>query len=161
MGLRHGELPGRRYGGCRKKLRGRLEWILTAQRDTWVAENAIKKGREPPAWYVDEPEIEPVEQFYVDAFNELSSCRTFGMVPGPIPWRDIVQYASFHEIDEDMFPTFLAVIRSMDAAYIRWVADKHDDKAATPRKVEDDGKAKNLGDGEGPKSFRKHWGRRA
>jgi len=39
---------------------------------------------------------------------------------GPIPWRDIVYYARYFELDEDLLPLFVRVIRAMDSVYLEW-----------------------------------------
>lgn len=44
---------------------------------------------------------------------------------GPIPWRDIIAYADFHEVDPELFPTFKAVINAMDATYLTFHAKQH------------------------------------
>lgn len=58
-----------------------------------------------------EPEIGPFE-FYVEAFAELSTCRTSGMESGPIPFTAIIQYANVYNIDDP--EDFRWIIRKID-----------------------------------------------
>jgi len=55
--------------------------------------------------------------FYVDAFNELGTCRNSGFGVSPIPFTAIVEYSTLNEVED--FPSFLEVIRIMDREYIR------------------------------------------
>lgn len=73
-----------------------------------------------PDWYLDRPDSEEVEEWYVDAFWALSTCRYFtDSAVGPIPWRDIVLYAQVHKLADDFFPIFHRVISEMDAGYLK------------------------------------------
>lgn len=36
---------------------------------------------------------------------------------GPISWRDIVYYARYHGLDEDVTPYFMRIIRRLDETY--------------------------------------------
>lgn len=46
------------------------------------------------------------------------------MSPGPIPWRDIKEYADFSGLDYDNFGVFVLVIRAMDSVYLEWLSKK-------------------------------------
>lgn len=95
--------------------------------DGWQVSVAIEKGRSPPSWYEDmEPDIHEGDDFYLKAFNELSTCRQIGSSTGPIPWRDIVAYAERAGLDEDMERIFSAVIKEMDAGYLDWIREKQE-----------------------------------
>lgn len=48
---------------------------------------------------------------------------------GPIPWDKIISYALFVGLDDDNCHVFLAVIRAMDAAYMK-VTSQDQKKAA-------------------------------
>jgi len=58
-----------------------------------------------------EPDIAPFI-FLVDSYKELSTCRTSGMSPGPIPFTAIVEYAKIYNVED--FDDFLYYIRIMD-----------------------------------------------
>ncbi len=64
----------------------------------------------------------PGDEFYLAAFNELSTTRAVEL--GPIPWHHIISYAEQAELDEEMSATFHAVIRAMDAAHLTWTTDE-------------------------------------
>lgn len=37
---------------------------------------------------------------------------------GQIPWRDIISYASWYNLEKDVTEAFVDIIREMDTAYI-------------------------------------------
>jgi hypothetical protein len=81
----------------------------------------MEKGRELPAWYLDEPELLPADGFYLRAFGELNTCRgAAGFGLPDIPWSAIVQYGYHVGLEDDMIEPFTVVIRRMDEAYRRW-----------------------------------------
>ena len=73
-----------------------------------------------PQWYLDEPEIDPINTFYLQAFYDLSTCRSIGQILGPIPWNIVVQYAEHVGLEIDMTDLFIRVIRSLDKAFLEW-----------------------------------------
>ena len=87
---------------------------------------AQAKGRELPDWYVEEPCLFPGDEFYLKAFWDLSTGRMIGFAIGPIPWRDIVVYAERAQLADDVAGVFIFVMREMDAAYLKYVADKQE-----------------------------------
>lgn len=98
---------------------------------------AQAKGRDLPTWYTEEPCLLPGDEFYMKAFWDLGTGRAIGFAIGPIPWRDIVEYADRHKLDEDVAGAFVYVIREMDAKYLAHVAEKQDKNTpkAKPSKV--------------------------
>lgn len=96
----------------------------------FVLEASIERGRKLPKWASHEPSLLNGDEFYLEAFWELSTCRSIGMALGPIPWRDIVLYAQFVGLEYDLVTVFVGVIRSMDRAYLEW-ADKK--KSSNPK----------------------------
>ncbi len=94
------------------------------ERDGWSVESAKKKGRELPKWYLDEPEMDPVNNFYLQSFYDLSTCRSIGQVMGPIPWNIIVQYAEYSGLELDITDLFIRVIRSLDLVYLNWCSEE-------------------------------------
>ena len=68
---------------------------------------------------------------YIDAFKELSSCRSgAGMGLGPIPFTAIVEYSRLFEIGED-FEDFHYIIRRMDNELLRLESQKSPKKQET------------------------------
>lgn len=88
-------------------------------------EEGAKKGREPPDWYVDEPEILPGEGFYLRAFWSLSTERSVGQVLGWIPWSRAIDYASKAGLDADMIGPFWTIIHLMDGGYMEWQSNEY------------------------------------
>jgi hypothetical protein len=96
-----------------------------------------------PEWLDKEPDLLPGDEFYVDAFWELCTCRALGMSIGPIPWRDVVSYAEYVELEHDLISVFVRAIRALDNIYLVWVEKKSGSKKdkkpgrrpKSPRKV--------------------------
>ena len=72
----------------------------------------------------NEPLLLPGDEFYLTAFYELSTCRSIGWALGPIPWRDIIFYAHYAELEADLLPVFVLALRAMDAAYLEYAKRK-------------------------------------
>lgn len=94
----------------------------------------LRKGLIREADY--EPPLGPFE-FYFDAFQDLSTCRSIGMGPGPIPFTAIVQYSTLYEIEDR--DDFIYLIRIMDNAFLELVSEKT--KAGAPKDGSKSGKA--------------------
>lgn len=88
-------------------------------------EAAIAKGRELPDWVDKEPVILPGDEFYIQAWFELDTCRQVGMDLGLIPWDKIVFYGQFHGMEEDVLEAFIQIIRQMDGAYLKRKGQQH------------------------------------
>lgn len=91
-------------------------------------EAGIAKGRELPNWFKNAPEPYPGDEFYLKAFYDLSSCRDIGMSLGPIPWRDILTYAIYSKLDDDLIEPFIQIIREMDSGFLEVEAKKQEAK---------------------------------
>lgn len=87
-------------------------------RDGWQIEAAIAKRKPLPDWYEDEPPLFPGDEFYLQSFWDLSTCRAIGMSPGPIPWTAIVEYARYKQLDSGMLGPFVDIMRRLDAVYL-------------------------------------------
>lgn len=83
-----------------------------------------------PPWFLDEPHSLPGDEFYLEAFSHLSSCRAIGMGIGPIPWNFIVDYAERHDLTDDFRDVFVAVIEAMDAGWMKWQRSESERKRA-------------------------------
>lgn len=84
-------------------------------------EAALRKGRQLPQWYLDEPPRHPVlDDFYLAAFWALSSMRNYDS--GPIPWDRIVIYGKHVGLDDSLTERLVVVIRAMDKDYLEWAA---------------------------------------
>lgn len=87
--------------------------------------NQIERGIEPPAWFFEQPEIDPHLHFHWEAFGELSTERQIGMGIGPIPWSAIKAYAEEFGIVGDEFESFLHIMRAMDSEYLSQANSSH------------------------------------
>ena len=96
---------------------------LRLQRDGHSVESALAKGRQLPGWFTEgDSESEPQDEFFMKAFWDLCTCRQYGQSLGPIPWRDIIEYARFSALDDDVTQLFIVVMRHLDNAYLKWHA---------------------------------------
>lgn len=74
------------------------------------------------------------------AWYELSSCRSYGMVPGPIPWTAIDSYARRYFLDDDEFDMFRHVMMRVDSRWLLHVRSKGKGSDSDGMdEVEDDG----------------------
>lgn len=55
------------------------------------------------------------------AFYDLNTGRNNG---GPIPWRDVVDYASYAGLDAEVTPAFCRILRAMDVAFLGWLDEE-------------------------------------
>ncbi len=86
--------------------------------------SALAKGRKLPEWVNKENNASTAELFYIKAFWDLSTCRSFGMGIGPIPWTAIKLYSESKQLDLENEECFIYVIRQMDESYIDRVSKK-------------------------------------
>jgi hypothetical protein len=75
-------------------------------------------------------------EWYYEAFGKLTTCRSVGMGPGPIPWTAVREYCAYHGLDEDDQAEFEYLISVMDDAYLEYAAEqaKKDQEGSSPRK---------------------------
>lgn len=64
-----------------------------------------------PDFIKDAPELAPGLALFYVAFNELTGDRDGG---GPIKWTAIVQYADYHQFDEDQREALIYHCRALD-----------------------------------------------
>lgn len=86
-------------------------------------ERETAAGRDVPA-FLKRPDLEPGLDFYMVAFNELSTCRQMGMSVGPIPWDAVQAYADSFGLDDETADTLLRMVRALDAAFLAHVREK-------------------------------------
>lgn len=80
---------------------------------------ARKTGMPLPDKIANKPELIGGLEIYWKAFVELSSDRQIGMAEGPIPWSSMNMWAIRHGIYGDDFDRFIAILRSLDEAYLQ------------------------------------------
>lgn len=121
-----------------------MEWELRAGREAWVIPLAVERNQPLPAWVDEEPDLEPLERFFLDAFWDLSTCRALGMVIGPIPTTAMREYADRYQLDWENSRDFVTILREMDAGFLDWHRTKRPGKLDGDG-AKDEGKRKHLG----------------
>lgn len=86
-----------------------------------------KKGRTPPDWYLDEPEILPGDEWFLREFWILDTERPrSGGAIGPIPVSRIEERAERrHGLAGHDLELYVAVERALDAALLAWKAHEY------------------------------------
>lgn len=84
-----------------------------------IIKQAQKMGMPLPDKIANKPELTSGLELYWKAFVELSSDRQISMAEGPIPWSSMNMWAHRHGIFGDDFDRFVAVLRSLDEAYLQ------------------------------------------
>lgn len=83
----------------------------------------MRKGRQIPEWFENEPVVDIGDDFYMKSFYDLGTERSIGMSLGPIPWSKIVAYASHYGLEPDVTEAFVDIIREMDVVYLDYNAN--------------------------------------
>ena len=94
-----------------------------------IIKEAIRRRQPLPDAIRNAPRLRPFMEPFFEAFQELSTCRQMtGMgPPGPIPWTAIEQYAARHGFHDDAYFDLLTIVRAMDDAFVRHLAEKSKD----------------------------------
>lgn len=66
--------------------------------------------------------------FCLDAFNDLSTERQFGMGVGPIPFFQIVRYCKYYSLCEEMSYRLINIIQRIDEYYVSDLSEKQKKK---------------------------------
>lgn len=77
-----------------------------------------------PAWADECPDLSEGDQFFMRAFWDLTTERQVGFSMGQIPDSRIDEYGRRKGLDSGSMDLFRAVIRMLDDAYLKWVADE-------------------------------------
>lgn len=76
------------------------------------------------------------DEFYMEAFWELGTCRNSGFGIGCIPYTAIRTYAvDDKKLPEDLYDVFRQVIRELDEVFLAW----HNDEAEAKAKAKSNG----------------------
>jgi hypothetical protein len=92
----------------------------------------IAKGRAPESWYFEQPHVDEMGAWVLASFRRLSTCRSYGMSPGPIPWRDVDAYATRQGLPPGLARAFDRMIEALDWAYLDWMATERKRNAEKP-----------------------------
>lgn len=63
-------------------------------------------------------------EFFVNAFWELSTCRSSGMGLGPIPLTAIFEYGRFYDCSDDLMEDLKQHVQMLDGVYMKHEARK-------------------------------------
>jgi len=80
-----------------------------------------------PDWYLDEPEIDQLGVWLLQAFGRLHTCRRYvyigangGVAHGPIPYDAVQTYAKEWGLDREWAEALAYVVSSLDDALCEW-----------------------------------------
>lgn len=80
-------------------------------------ESLAKTGKHIPA-FDNRPTVEPY-YFYWRCYCELTTCRSWGDMPGPIPWQAVNEWAQRNGVDGQAFNALVKVISVIDNLYLK------------------------------------------
>ena len=88
-------------------------------------------GRPVPDAIANAPRLDPWLELYRVGFLDLTSCRSIGMVIGPISTLSILDYCAHFGIEGEQREDFVWLMQNLDAKYLEWTRTK-DGKPARP-----------------------------
>lgn len=90
-----------------------------------IAKQAMRAGEDMPERIANAPELKSGLQLYLQAFFDLDAERTHALSLTPIPWTSIKAYAEFYAFDIEQTEDLLFLIRRMDNAHLKRLAEKN------------------------------------
>lgn len=91
-----------------------------------MVRDALQWGTPIPEPIINQPEVQPGLEIYYEAFWALTTTRQLGMGCGPIPWTACQSYAEVCGFDEEQADDLWFFISSMDAVFLKHLADKRE-----------------------------------
>ena len=67
-------------------------------------------------------------ELYFMAFLDLTTCRSYGMSEGPIPWTAIKDWATYNRLSSIQTEDLFYMVQEMDNAYLNYRAKKQKQK---------------------------------
>jgi hypothetical protein len=64
------------------------------------------------------PLLDAAAQLVVDCWNDVDSCRSIGMVLGPIPYTAVVLWSDRNGLDPDVADMLWGAIKIVDASFL-------------------------------------------
>ncbi|MFQ1018072.1 hypothetical protein [Gilliamella sp. BG7] len=89
---------------------------------------AKQMGRDVPDKIKNKPQLSDDLIFYYQAFIDLDTTRTHNMSPTPISWLSIIEYARFHQLNDEDTNELIQIIRAMDRVNLKHVEQAFKDK---------------------------------
>jgi len=103
-------------------------------REEYSILSGLKKGRDLPDWFLEQPQVLRGEEFYIQAFWDLTSERAIGQgMLGRIPWSKAIEYALRNDVEPDMLDAFWRIIYGMDSGYLEQQRDEYSKAAASQK----------------------------
>lgn len=87
----------------------------------------MEREKPLPDWFLDEPALEPFEEFYIRAFYCLLTERRGGVC---IPHSEILSFGERSGLNSAMLGPFQTIIWKLEAAYNSWAKGEQDKQAA-------------------------------
>ncbi len=87
----------------------------------------MERGKSLPDWVLDEPVLEPFEEFYISGFYALITERRGGVC---IPHSEIVNFGERSGLNSAMLVVFTTIIWKLETAYNSWAKGEQDKHAA-------------------------------
>jgi hypothetical protein len=85
---------------------------------------ALDKGRDLPAWYLDEPQLNEGDDFLIQAFWLLLTEAPMTEGVGFIPWSKCVAYGERAGLTTDVIDKlFIPIMQQMNDVYAKWQLD--------------------------------------
>ena len=70
------------------------------------------------------PDFDPYDNWLIESFWDLSSCRSVGMSVSSIPFTAMISYIDYYQIDPISANLLIEVVRSLDTVYMKHVNSK-------------------------------------
>jgi hypothetical protein len=94
-----------------------------------IIEQAQRLKMPLPDFIKNKPVLPPGLDFYMHAFQDVSTDRAIGMAEGPIPWSAVDRWAARHGVVGEEFDRLVIILRLMDEAYITYRSKEHKKQA--------------------------------
>lgn len=102
-----------------------------------ILEQCRRDNLPVPAAIANAPELEFGANLFLNAFVELSSCRS---QDGPIPWTAMIDYCTVNELDAELRDELMYIVRSVDSDIMAYRAAKAESKTGPGKKGKRNGK---------------------
>ncbi|OCG31613.1 hypothetical protein A9G29_06205 [Gilliamella sp. Fer2-1] len=97
-------------------------------KDDDLVRMAQQMGHDIPDKIKNKPELNDDLIFYYQAFLDLDTTRTHSMSPTPISWLSIIEYARFHQLDDEDTFDLIQIIKAMDRVNLKHIEKVFKDK---------------------------------
>ena len=103
-----------------------MEYELEHRPNEFVVDVALARNQPLPEWYINQPVVSSAENYILESFWKLSTCRAIGFgFSGQIPYTAILAYLANERVSLDLHRMFVDLIYQLDAVYL-----KHQQKKA-------------------------------